>query len=583
MTMRQTPDTMTFIKPFATHLRATLQTTLLMILLLASHTQAQELIANVDRETIGLNDTLTLTVRQTGRTLTGGPDFDGLRRDFDILSNQRSHQMRIVNGDMEGWTEWRLMLAPKRAGTLNIPAFEFGGSQSEPITVTVQERQQQPDSGGRDIFVETEVNKERIHVQEQVLFTVRLYSRVNLDGAEIQPLELKDAVIKPVNEENYITQIDGRQHIVLETTFALFPQRSGTLDIPSLVYELAVSRGQRDFWGRSSRQRVRTDALSVTVDPTPDQYSGDTWLPARNLQLSEHWGTDPDSLRQGEPVTRRITIQADGLTAAQLPALTLEETPGLTLYPDRPQTEEQVNAGGVQSTSTLTLAMVPNQSGRLEIPAVTLTWWDTEADQMRTAELPASTVNVTAIPGAAPASEVTPSRERENGEDATAPRPAASGSASLVTVILGIATALLSALSLWLAFLVWRLKTDLAAREAQSRGERDRARAARGRAWQGVKRAAKADDLHALRRALLDWGAALWPDVPPRGLTDLAERLDDDVARARLQELDAILFKGESDSPFDTAALLQALNQSRAGQRSGRTDTGGLKPLYPRS
>jgi len=71
--------------------------------------------------------------------------------------------------------------------------------------------------------------------------------------------------------------------------------------------------------------------------------------------------------------------------------------------------------------------------------------------------------------------------------------------------------------------------------------------------------------------------------VPPRGLTDLAERLDDDVARARLQELDAILFKGESDSPFDTAALLQALNQSRAGQRSGRTDTGGLKPLYPRS
>lgn len=565
---------------FMNHLAILLKATLLMTLLLASQARAQELIANIDRQTIGLNDTLTLTVRQDGRTLTGGPNFDGLRRDFDILSNQRSHQMRIVNGDMEGWTEWRLMLAPKRAGTLNIPAFEFEGNRSEPLTVTVQERQQQPDSGGQDIFVETELNKERIHVQEQVLFTVRLYSRVNLDGAEIQPLELNDAVIKPVNEENYISQIDGRQHIVLETTFALFPQRSGTLEIPSLVYDLAVSRGQRDFWGRSSRQRVRTEALSVEVDPTPDSYSGDTWLPAKNLQLSEHWGTDPGSLRQGEPVTRRITLQAEGLTAAQLPNLTLEETPGITLYPDRPQSEEQVNVGGVQSTSTLTLAMVPNRSGRLEIPAVTLQWWDTEADQMRTAELPASTMNVTAVPGAAPAAEDS-SRRPEDRESTSGPAaPLAERSTPLVTWLLGIAALMLLALSLWLAFTVWRLKADLAERDERTRGERDRTRAARGRAWQTVKRAAKSEDLHALRRALLDWGAAVWPQLPPRGLTDLAERLDDDVARARLQELDAVLFKGEPTAQIDTAALVQALNQSRAGQRPGRTDDGGLKPLY---
>lgn len=568
------------MKQFATLLRTTLKATLLMTLLLASHVQAQELIANVDRQTIGLNDTLTLTVRQNGRTLTGGPDFEGLRRSFDILSNQRSHQMRIVNGDMEGWTEWRLILAPKRAGTLEIPAFEFEGNRSEPITVTVQERQQQPDSGGQDIFVETELNKERIHVQEQVLFTVRLYSRVNLDGAEIQPLELNDAVIKAVNEENYITQIDGRQHIVLETTFALFPQRSGTLEIPSLVYELAVSRGQRDFWGRSSRRRIRTEALSLEVDPTPDSYTGDTWLPAKNLQLSEHWSADPDKLRQGEPVTRRITLQAEGLTAAQLPTLTLEEAPGITLYPDRPQTEEQVNVGGVQSTSTLTLAMVPNRSGRLEIPAVKLQWWDTDADQMRTAELPASTVNVTAVPGAAPPQEDTSSDRPSNREAESGAPPAAEGPAPLITIVLGMASLLLLALSLWLAFTVWRLKAALAERDDRARGERDRTRAARSRAWQGVKRAAKTDDLHALRRALLEWGAAIWPQVPPRGLTDLAERLDDDVARTRLQELDAALFKGEPGPQIDTAALVQALNQSRAGQRPTRTDDGGLKPLY---
>lgn len=584
MTMRQTPDTMTFMKPFTTRLRATLQATLLMILLLAGHTQAQALIANVDRETIGLNDTLILTVRQSGRTLSGTPNFDALRRDFEVLSNQRSHQTRIVNGDMESWTEWRLMLSPKQAGTLTIPPFEFNGEQSQPITVTVQARQRQPDGAGEDIFVEAELDKERIHVQEQVLLTVRLYSRVNLDGAEIQPLELDEAVIKAVNEENYITQIDGRQHIVVETTFALFPQRSGTLEIPSLVYDLAVSRGQRDFWGRSSRQRVRTDALSLPVDPTPDSYTGNTWLPARNLELSEHWGTDPSALRQGEPVTRRITLQAEGLTAAQLPNLTLEDIPGVTFYPDRPQTEEQVNVGGVQSTSTLTLAMVPNRSGRIELPAVRLQWWDTDADQMRTAELPATTVNVTAVPGAAPAQQPEAERSSGSGEPPrTLTAPPAQGAPTWLTWTLGAVALSLFFFSLWLAWVIARLKAELNERDERVRRHRDRSQAARNRAWQGVKRAAKADDLHALRRALLDWGAAIWPDVPPRGLTDLAERLDDDVARARLQELDAILFKGEPDSSFDTTALLQALNQSRAGHRSGRTDTGGLKPLYPHS
>ncbi|WP_211224587.1 BatD family protein [Marinimicrobium agarilyticum] len=554
---------------------------LLALFLSSGVAHAQELEAEVDRRTVSINDTLTLTVRQSGRNVSGGPDFESLRENFDILGNQRSHQMRIVNGDMQGLTEWRLTLAPKRTGLLVIPGLELDGMVTEPIEVTVQEPQQSPDGSGQDIFMETEVNKERVHVQEQVLLTVKLYSRVNLDGAELQPLELGDAVVKAVNEENYITEIDGRKHIVLESTFALFPQSSGELVIPPVVYDLAVSRGQRDFWGRSTRRRVRSEETTITVEPIPDSFSGDTWLPAKNVELSQHWSADPQTLRQGEPVTRRITLEAEGLTAAQLPSLVLENTPGVTFYPDRPQTEEQIDQQGVHGTSTLTVAMVPNQSGRIDLPPVRLQWWDTEEDTLKTATLPATTIQVTAIPGAAPSPQASASNPQEGSatQPVSAPPPAPAGPDWLTWVFAGAAFVLLCLCS-WFALTVWQLKRQLAAWETLDQQERDQARIARGRAWQSVKRAAAGNDLHALRRALLDWGAAVWPEVPPRGLTDLAERLEDDVARARIQELDALLFRDTATTDFDADALVKALNQSRAGHRQKRRPDAGLQPLY---
>lgn len=558
-------------------------TILLLLALLIASAGARALTAEVDRQRIGPQETVTLTLRQQGRNVSETPDFSALRNHFDVLNNQRSHQMRIVNGEMTSTTEWNLTLSPKRSGKLIIPAFELGDATSEPIEITVSEQSQSPEGGNRDIFIETELDKEQLHVQEQLRLTVRLYSRVNLEGAEIQPLELDNVVVKALDENNYITRIDGRQHIVLETTLALFPQRSGTLEIPPLVYDLAVSSGQRGFWGGSQRRRARSEPLSIEVDPKPEQYDGRTWLPAGKIELRESWSRDPEQLRQGEPVTRRLIIEAEGLTAAQLPELTAESHPEVTRYPDQPRTEEQVDAEGVRSTSTLTVALVPNRSGELTLPPVELTWWDSEADRMRTAELPKRTLEVAPGPDAQ-----TPPPEEPKEPDSSAiektPEPesgaAQPASPRLLWLLAVIATILLG-LALWFAYTAHRLKKQLAEREVRAQRSREQARIARARSWHAVKTAAHQDDLHALRRALLDWGAALWPQLPPKGLTDLAQRVDDEVARAHLQELDALLFRGDgSEHQYDAETLIRALNHSRVGHRSSSNGGDDLRPLY---
>lgn len=563
-----------------------------LLLLMSATASAQELKAEVDRRTISLNDTVTLTLRKSGRTLQGGPDFEPLRRHFDVLSNQRSHQMRIVNGDMQSWTEWRLTLSPKKAGTLIIPAFEFEGEQSQPLEITVEERQRDPERSGEELFIETELSKDSVYVQEQLLFTVRLYSQVNLDGAEMEPLEFDNAMVTTVDENNFIRDIDNRQHLVLEATFAIFPQESGTLEIPSRAYEVALSRGQRGPWGGNTRKRLRTESRQVEVRPTPSEFDGSTWLPARSLRLSEHWSKDPNNLKQGEPVTRRITLEAEGLAAAQLPELLLPQTDGVTFYPDRPQTDEKTSPAGLQSTSTYTVAMVPNDSGRMTLPPIEVKWWDTQANKMRTAEIPETQIQVEATPGSRPERQSNEGGNNDDRRDREDDGQASPGSLSgqgepsgwnlWHGVLLALTLALL-ALCLWLAYTGWRLKQELNAIHDLHREDFRRERIAQSQAWQAIKQAAQKNDLKQLRQALLVWAQTRWPEDPPQGLTDIGQRIGSDRLRSQLAELDAALFRGNTDADFDAKALVKELNQWRVSHRSRSTPDSGLKPLYRNS
>ena len=64
-----------------------------------------------------------------------------------------------------------------------------------------------------------------------------------------------------------------------------------------------------------------------------------------------------------------------------------------------------------------------------------------------------------------------------------------------------------------------------------------RARAAR----QALQRACRENNAAAARHALLDWGAARWPDAPPRRLDEVAARLPPEADRV-LRELDRVLY-----------------------------------------
>ena len=86
-----------------------------ILALVCSHSWAS-LTATADRTVIDSNETLQLLVRLDSQALMGEPDFTVIESNFEILSTSRQQQYSRVNGQTQSFTDWNLLLAPKRTG-----------------------------------------------------------------------------------------------------------------------------------------------------------------------------------------------------------------------------------------------------------------------------------------------------------------------------------------------------------------------------------------------------------------------------------------------------------------------------------
>ena len=133
-------------------------------------------------------------------------------------------------------------------------------------------------------------------MQSQVLYTLKLYRRVQITQASLNEPEIKDAVVEKLGEDStYSTQVNGMNYWVTERKYAIFPQQSGVFTIAPLTLTAEVVAAQRPrFNGFFNRQitetrRISSKAITLNVQPIPQEYQDPVWLSAESLELSESW------------------------------------------------------------------------------------------------------------------------------------------------------------------------------------------------------------------------------------------------------------------------------------------------------
>ncbi|SHE49843.1 Oxygen tolerance [Microbulbifer donghaiensis] len=504
---------------------------LFLLLAVANAAHASELSATVDRNKIGIDETLNLRLRYSGDESGGQPDFELLEQDFDILSRQQSNQYRIINGRAESFVEWLLTLAPKREGNLFVPSLHHKGQISDAIPITVTEAGAGPDATDRQAFLEIELDKDKIYVQEQLLVRVRLYTTIGLHDIATEPLQIPGAHVEKVDEQRYERRINGVGHAVYELVYAVFPESSGELTIPQLNY-VAVA-GRRDpfslFNRNSQRLRLRSEAQTIEVKPKPDKYSGPHWLPASSLGLVQSWSQDPESFRVGEPITRIITLRAEGLRAAQLPPMPKLNVEGLKTYPDQPQQDDQIDQNGVTGSRIETTALVATKPGDYQLPPITITWWDTKTDRQRATQLPAFRFTVSGAAAATPA--------QQPGEGIPDLKPGAAPVVEQNQFWRNLAIAALASHLLWLLYFFY-----LRDRGGKRHAEVEKRQPNAEQQARALERAVESGEAQLIQQATLNWLRTRWPQVSGNTLSEANRKLQFEEVEKLQRLLDAALY-----------------------------------------
>jgi len=550
------------------------------LIIISGLAQADQLTASVDRNEISIQETFTLTIAANSRA-SGTPDFNTLKNDFEILSNNQSQFTSITNSGTEFKKVWQLTLAPKRVGKLLIPSFNVDNSVSDAIEINVSQKSQTQANGDEPVRVNIEVSKNDVYVQEQILVTIKLISQVNLSQAEMQPLEIKNAVLIPLSDKakQYVSNINGKQHLILESNYALFPQESGELIIPSVIYSV-VPNVERDLWNdpfgrnRANILRLPTEEQRIKVKPVSVEATGKTWQPATNVTLHETWSASLDHLKMGEPVTRTITINVEGLTGGQIAPLPTNTVDGLTFYPDQPQNSDSKTTKGIEGTRVETTAIIPNHGGEFTLPEVIIEWWDVNSQSMKTATLPEKKINVLGDAAPTTNSAQTTTATAANGSQTTNTEVV-----SKANPWLWASTVLFALMAIVLSVYVFHLK----ARLKQLQAEQEKADAITSEKekhiWDLLKHSAANKNASELRKHILSWAKFQWPEATIHSLDDVAKLAAKLELTQALKKLDELLYSNHPDDSWAPQEILNLLNECRK-EKNFKKKSEGLKSLY---
>ncbi len=570
---------------------------------------AQEIETSVDRTELARGETLTYTIRVFDRRQGMQLDLTPLTEDFDVLGTRTSSQIRSVNGSVESWTDYIVTLFPLTEGNLTIPAIQVNEALTDPVEVLVRNEGPRSNQGNEELFLELEASKESIYVQEQLLFAVRLYYTINgIRNPQFTELEIPDTVIQLIGSPNqYEKLIDGVRYGVYEKRYVIFPQRSGSLEIPDILFRGEVTDGSSNFVFRNLNTRrvtAFTEGMSIAVLERPEiARDSDYWLPLRELNLEESWEGPIDDLRIGDTLTRTITLEAQGLDGAVLPPLAEITLDGANVYPEPSEIERMFVDGSIVGTRIERSSIIATEAGALEIPEVVIPWWNVEADRQEFATIPATMLAINTLAGATPA-EQTVAGSGDDLAELLAAAPAvdqemidAQTAAETIEIsenwldwLLGVVIAGIAA-ALYLALL--RPHHGAIAEHLRQRRQQVQAHYApennEGVAYRSLRRALNRGELPQIRRSLMRWADHHIDSRRIANMEDILNQREASELHDFVNQVQAALFNtsaAETTGPAISArefARITARMRKRKQQRIRRQRKAAryaLSPLY---
>jgi hypothetical protein len=557
--------------------------------LITSAAHAANITVTASRNPVALDDSFHL-VYEANSSVDEDPDFTPIYQYFDVLSSSQSTNMRSINGSWDLQKTWNLSLIAKEIGKVTVPAISFGKDISPAIQITVVSSSSansiSPDARGTipaQIFLESSIDKKSGWVQSQFIYKIRLFRTVSIASASISDPKTSDpdAIIHSLGEDKYQTTRNGIRYEVFERSYAIFPQKSGPLKINPVTFEGRVNPTQaRSIFDRfrmsGQLKRLRSKSVETNIKAAPDTINLQDWLPSSQLQLVEEWSDDINNIKAGDPITRTITIAAEGLTAVQLPDLSFNDIDNLKQYPDKAATEDRPTPSGITGLKQIKVALIPATAGNYLLPEIKLEWWNTLTNKKEVATLPAVTLTATGIV-ANNNYALPPAIKNEPPLNITAPTETITSPTTNSTESYWKWLSLFFALA-WAITLVLFFKRSNNNKQP-TKNKNDSNKISSKTAASLVKKHAKANNTSKTKSALITWAQAFYGNESIANLTLITELCSPQLAKS-IKQLNHDLYSTDASTWHGNDLLIAFNKEQQFNNTRADTQTSPLKPLY---
>ena len=265
---------------------------------------------------------------------------------------------------------------------------------------------------GSDLFIKVSANKKRVHEQEPILLTYKVYTLVGLTSLRGDMPDLKSfytqEVDLPQQKSFSIETFNGRPYKTTTwSQYVMFPQMTGKLEIPSITFEGIVVQQNRNidpfeafFNGGSGyievKKKIQAPGIEIQVDPLPQRpanFSGGVG----KFNISAQF--DKTEIKANDPVSMRLIVSGTGnLKLIKQPVVNFPKD--FDKYEPKVTDKTKLTSNGIEGSMIYDILVVPRHQGKYEIPPVEFTYFDTSENAYKTIKSESFTLDVAKGSGA---------------------------------------------------------------------------------------------------------------------------------------------------------------------------------------
>jgi len=401
-----------------------------------------ELRAYVNKNVVEAGEQFILTIEISGSdsqrvSLPNPPDLSSFA---NYLGSDTSQSFQIINGRMSASKSSNSYYIAREVGKYQIPSVSIsykgktyttdvinievvkstgsGRSQQSPSgTIPPQEEPLPQEASGENVFLQAEVNKKEVYVNQPVIVTFRLYTRVNITGYNIIKLPSligfwSEEFQMPDQIPTYEKIIDGKKYVVGEIRkLAVFPTEEGDKTIDPMEMELQVKiRAQRKFrspfdsffdedffsW-RTIPVKVMSKPVLIKVKPLPQSGKPEEFAGAvGNFKMST--SIDKQDVNVNDAISFKVKLEGSGnIKMLQEPKIIFPQD--LEKY--EPKTNVKISRSGdeISGYKEFEYVLIPRLVGKYIIKPFKYSYFDPVAGVYKILTSPEYVINVAAGKG----------------------------------------------------------------------------------------------------------------------------------------------------------------------------------------